>query len=75
MMAPTPGFGAGMGQCNAFYIRLGVEDLPVRMPRHAENSVPAAVFPDGHDAVPWLTYPSLPSHPALALPTTVTATA
>jgi O-acetylhomoserine (thiol)-lyase len=60
-------FGACMSPSNAFYIMLGVEDLPVRMARHVENTVTVAEFLDGHDAVEWVTYPSLPSHPDHAL--------
>ncbi len=60
-------FGACMSPSNAFYIMLGVEDLPVRMARHVENTVTVAQFLDGHDAVEWVTYPSLPSHPDHAL--------
>ncbi len=60
-------FGACMSPSNAFYIMLGVEDLPVRMARHVENTVTVAEFLDRHDAVEWVTYPSLPSHPDHAL--------
>ena len=60
-------FGACMSPSNAFYIMLGVEDLPVRMARHVENTVKVAEFLDGHDAVEWVTYPSLPGHPDHAL--------
>ena len=60
-------FGACMSPSTAFYIMLGVEDLPVRMARHVENTVKVAEFLDGHDAVEWVTYPSLPSHPDHAL--------
>ena len=60
-------FGACMSPSNAFYIMLGVEDLPVRMARHVENTVRVAEFLDGHDAVEWVTYPSLPGHPDHAL--------
>ena len=60
-------FGACMSPSTAFYIMLGVEDLPVRMARHVENTVKVAEFLDGNDAVEWVTYPSLPSHPDHAL--------
>ncbi len=60
-------FGACMSPSTAFYIMLGVEDLPVRMARHVENTVRVAEFLDDHDAVEWVTYPSLPSHPDHAL--------
>ena len=60
-------FGACMSPSTAFYIMLGVEDLPVRMARHVENTVKVAEFLDGHDAVEWVTYPSLPGHPDHAL--------
>ena len=56
-------FGACMSPANAFYILQGVETLPVRMARHMENTRAIVKFLDGHDAVEWVSYPELPSHP------------
>ena len=56
-------FGACMSPTNAFHILQGVESLPVRMARHVENARKIVAFLDGHDAVSWVSYPELPSHP------------
>ena len=56
-------FGACMSPANAFYILQGVETLHVRMARHVENARAVVKFLDGHDAVEWVSYPELPSHP------------
>ncbi len=56
-------FGACMSPTNAFHILQGVESLPVRMARHVENARTTVAFLDGHDAVSWVSYPELPSHP------------
>ncbi len=56
-------FGACMSPANAFYILQGVETLHVRMKRHVENTRAIVAFLDGHDAVAWVSYPELPSHP------------
>ena len=56
-------FGACMSPTNAFHILQGVESLPVRMARHVENARRIVAFLDGHDAVSWVSYPELPSHP------------
>ena len=56
-------FGACMSPANAFYILQGVETLHVRMQRHMENTREVVKFLDGHDAVDWVSYPELPSHP------------
>ena len=56
-------FGACMSPSNAFYLLLGVEDIHVRMNRHVENTREIISFLDKHDAVEWVSYPELPSHP------------
>ncbi|MDF1731118.1 MAG: O-acetylhomoserine aminocarboxypropyltransferase [Minwuia sp.] len=56
-------FGACLSPQNAFYLLQGVETLHVRMPRHVENARKIAAFLDGNDAVNWVSYPDLPSHP------------
>ncbi len=60
-------FGACMSPQNAFYILLGVETLPLRMDRHVANTRRAVEFLNGHDAVSWVTWPELDSHPDCAL--------
>jgi O-acetylhomoserine (thiol)-lyase len=56
-------FGACMSPQNAFYLLQGVETLHVRMPRHVENTRRIVGFLDGHEAVGWVAYPELDSHP------------
>ncbi len=56
-------FGACLSPANAFYILQGVETLHVRMARHMENTRAVVKFLDGHDAVEWVSYPELSSHP------------
>lgn len=56
-------FGASMSPSNAFYILLGVEDLPVRMARHVQNTRKVVKFLESHKAVGWVSYPELASHP------------
>jgi O-acetylhomoserine (thiol)-lyase len=66
MRARTEGlrdFGACMSPTNAFHILQGVETLPVRMERHVANTRKIVAFLDNRDAVEWVTYPELPSHP------------
>ena len=56
-----------MGPClspfNAFLLLQGLETLHLRVPRHSENALKVAQFLEGHDAVTWVNYPGLPSHP------------
>lgn len=60
-------FGAAMSPTNAFYLLQGVETLPVRMDRHVANACKVAEFLAGHEAVDWVNYPGLESHPDHAL--------
>ena len=66
MRARTEGlrdFGACMSPANAFHIIQGVETLPLRMARHVDNARRVVAFLDAHEAVAWVGYPELPSHP------------
>jgi len=56
-------FGPAMSPANAFYILLGLETLPIRMRQHVANAKVVADFLAGHEAVEWVSYPGLPSHP------------
>ena len=56
-------FGACMAPATAFHILQGVETLPLRMDRHVENARKVAAFLAGSDAVEWVAYPELDSHP------------
>jgi O-acetylhomoserine (thiol)-lyase len=41
----------------------GLETLPLRMERHSENAMAVAEFLEDHEAVSWVNYPGLKSHP------------
>jgi len=41
----------------------GLETLHLRMPRHSENALALAKWLEGQDAVTWVNYPGLESHP------------
>ncbi len=56
-------FGACMSPANAFQILQGIETLPLRMEKHVANAQRVAEFLEGNDAVEWVNYPGLPSHP------------
>jgi O-acetylhomoserine (thiol)-lyase len=56
-------FGAAMSPQNAFYLIQGLETLPLRMERHVANARRVIEFLDSSDAVAWLSYPELESHP------------
>jgi O-acetylhomoserine (thiol)-lyase len=56
-------FGAAMSPMTAFLILQGLETLPIRMRQHVENARHIARFLDGHEAVEWVSYPDLESHP------------
>jgi O-acetylhomoserine (thiol)-lyase len=56
-------FGACLSPANAFYILQGIETLPLRMQKHVANAEAVAEFLDEQEAVEWVNYPSLKSHP------------
>ena len=56
-------FGACMSPTTAFHILQGMETLPLRMERHISNTRKVIEFLQSHDAVDWVSYPELPSHP------------
>jgi len=56
-------FGACLSPTNAFQILQGVETLPLRMKQHVINARQVVEFLDGAEAVEWVGYPELPSHP------------
>ena len=56
-------FGACLNPQAAFYLLQGLETLPLRVARHVENARAVAEFLEQHEAVEWVSYPDLPSHP------------
>ena len=56
-------FGACMAPATAFHILQGVETLSLRMDRHVANARKVATFLAESDAVEWVAYPELDTHP------------
>ena len=52
--------GAALSPFNAFLILTGIETLPLRMQRHADNALAVAEYLSRHKAVAWVSYPGLP---------------
>ena len=52
---------------NSFLFLQGIETLGMRMERHLQNSLAVAKHLEGHRAVEWVKYASLPSSPYFAL--------
>src|SRR5690606_36763286 len=55
--------GPCLSPFNAFLLLTGVETLPLRMERHAQNAPAVAHILDEHRLVEWVSYPRLPSSP------------
>jgi O-acetylhomoserine (thiol)-lyase len=55
--------GPCMSPMNAFLFLQGLETLPLRMERHTSNALSLAKWLEGHDAVSWVHYASLPCSP------------
>ena len=55
--------GACQAPFNSWTTIQGVETLSLRMERHVRNAEQVVAYLDGHDAVNWVSHPSLPSHP------------
>jgi O-acetylhomoserine (thiol)-lyase len=52
---------------NSFLLLQGLETLHLRMERHSTNALQAARFLEAHEAVEWVSYPGLESHPSYEL--------
>ena len=53
--------GAAISPFNSFLLLQGLETLPLRMERHAENATKVAQHLEGHAGVKWVNYPGLES--------------
>jgi O-acetylhomoserine (thiol)-lyase len=60
-------FGACMAPFTAFQILQGIETLPLRIPRHVENTRRVVAFLAAHPLVASVGYPELETHPDHAL--------
>jgi O-acetylhomoserine (thiol)-lyase len=59
--------GASISPFNSFLLLLGLETLPLRMGRHVENARRVAEFLADHEAVSWVSYPTLAESPSSKL--------
>lgn len=55
--------GPALAPFNSFLLLQGLETLSLRAERHAENALKLAQWLEKHDAVSWINYTGLPSHP------------
>lgn len=55
--------GPAMSPFNAWVLSKSLETLAVRVEKHCDNAIKVAQFLENHDAVNWVKYPLLPSHP------------
>ena len=55
--------GPAMSPFNAWVLSKSLETLAVRMDRHCTNALRLGEFLETHEAVNWVKYPFLPSHP------------
>jgi O-acetylhomoserine (thiol)-lyase len=56
--------GAALSPFNAFLFLQGLETLPLRIRRHADNALAVARYLATHPAVAWVSYPGLSEHPS-----------
>lgn len=59
--------GASLSPFNAWLLIQGLETLHLRVERHSENALKVAKYLEKHDAVEWVSYAGLPSHPSYEL--------
>ncbi len=59
--------GGVLAPMDAFLVHRGVRTLPLRIERQCENALAVAQYLEEHDAVEWVRYPGLPSHPQYEL--------
>ncbi|MUT66633.1 homocysteine synthase [Paenibacillus sp. NEAU-GSW1] len=56
--------GAALSPFNSFLLLQGLETLHLRMERHSANALAVAKHLEAHEAVEWVSYPGLESHPS-----------
>lgn len=59
--------GAAISPFNSFLLLQGLETLHLRMERHSYNALKVAQYLEKHNAVEWVNYSGLESHPTHAL--------
>ncbi|MEK8129374.1 homocysteine synthase [Paenibacillus filicis] len=58
--------GAAISPFNSFLLLQGLETLHLRMERHSSNALAVAKYLEAHEAVEWVSYSGLESHPSHA---------
>jgi O-acetylhomoserine (thiol)-lyase len=66
-LVPLRNLGACISPDNAWMFLQGLETLALRMERHCQNAMAAALFLKSHPEVSWVKYPGLPDDPAYPL--------
>ncbi|WP_127593926.1 homocysteine synthase [Paenibacillus lautus] len=56
--------GASLSPFNSWLLLQGLETLHLRVERHSENAMKVAKYLESHEAVEWVSYAGLPSHPS-----------
>ena len=59
--------GPALSPFNAWLFIQGLESLPLRIARHAENALQVALWLEKNPNVEWVSYPGLASHPSNGL--------
>jgi O-acetylhomoserine (thiol)-lyase len=59
--------GAAISPFNSFLLLQGLETLHLRLERHSSNALKVAQYLEGHEAVEWVNYAGLESHPSYSL--------
>ncbi|ANS74457.1 O-acetylhomoserine aminocarboxypropyltransferase [Paenibacillus yonginensis] len=59
--------GASISPFNSWLLLQGLETLHLRMERHSQNALKVAQYLEAHEAVEWVSYAGLPSHPSYDL--------
>jgi O-acetylhomoserine (thiol)-lyase len=63
-LVPLRNLGACISPDNSWQFLQGIETLALRMKQHSENALAVAQFLETQDAVEWVRYPGLESHPS-----------
>ncbi|WP_340025849.1 homocysteine synthase [Paenibacillus sp. FSL K6-1096] len=59
--------GAAISPFNSWLLLQGLETLHLRLERHSQNALKVAQYLEAHDAVEWVSYAGLQSHPSYEL--------
>ncbi len=62
-LVPLRNLGGCISPDNSWIFLQGLETLPLRIKKHSENALEVAEYLEAHDAVEWVRYPGLDTHP------------